>query len=470
MRKLAKKTAIRMKKKSQKYQKVGHGSYPEEESLDSPEIVSASESKGKEDLKKEEILTKSHLSHSSTKPLPSLFYLSLCLNFLTFLLCIIILYIKAFEFWHVEAPSVDSPKTNEPIKNSANISSTTNTSIQSTSSIVTTTVPPTQIVYYKEVKEPCPIYMVRALLCAPKSGQYIEAEENAQVQSTTTTTGVQSVPTYLYVVGVEGSKHSGFDSVVHELIKAKDRFDTPGGPPRGGCFWNDDSFMIDILKRLSNEPSSMVYIQSNSFPSCTLQDRSDFDRQIRETDPIGSIEELLPQVIHDHHPVSLLQHYSHHENAIKKTYEFKMIWLQRDFVDSVFSRWKDWHLDGTLKKHAIVLALFELKILSEIHEITKLDPNSCMMIHVDDIGDHGQEAKIIENLHWLLPNVEERCDKCFAHWKPSSKKARVSMSQADVKYIQQIAEYVEERKRQYPTNCLNDRQLGSTKGDGFVGR
>jgi len=442
-----------MKTKSQKYQKVGDGSYPEEESLDSSEIVSASESKGKEDLKKEEILTKSHLSHSSTKPLPSLFYLSLCLNFLTFLLCIIILYIKAFEFWHVEAPSVDSLKINEPIKNSANISSTTNTSIQTTSSIVTTTVPPTQIVYYKEVKEPCP-----------------EAEENAQVQSTTTTIGEQSVPTYLYIVGIEGSKHSGFDHVVHELIKAKDRFETPGGPPRGSCFWNDDSFMIDIIKRLSNEPPSMVYIQSNSFPSCMLQDRNDLDRQIRETDPIGSIEELLPQVIHDHHPVSLLQHYSHHENAIKKTYEFKMIWLQRDFVDSVFSRWKDWHLDGTLKKHAIILALFELKILSEIHEITKLDPNSCMMVHVDDIGDPGQEAKILDNLHWLLPNVEERCDKCFTHWKPSSKKARASISQADIKYLQQIAEYVEERKRQYPTNCLNDRQLGSTNRDGFVGR
>eukprot|EP00493_Phyllostaurus_siculus_P012656 UN12842 len=114
---------------------------------------------------------------------------------------------------------------------------------------------------------------------------------------------------------------------------------------------------------------SEIYLRDMSFPACFTSFRKEVVKMIDVKKPEQSISKLLKILQQQQHPSSLLKHWSMGQNLIEKSYDFKIIWLHRNFASAVYSHHK-W--DTGLKKHSIMVAAYHLYIASGLYIIEKL--------------------------------------------------------------------------------------------------
>ena len=103
-----------------------------------------------------------------------------------------------------------------------------------------------------------------------------------------------------------------------------------------------------------------------------------------------------------------------------------------------------------------MLALYELYLLTEIREISMLDPKSCGIVYVDDMSEEENRESAVNLMKWLMPHVEAK-NTPFEEWRPSKKHAELGLTSEETAYIDRISEYIQERKKEFPTNCKSTR-------------
>lgn len=268
---------------------------------------------------------------------------------------------------------------------------------------------------------------------------------------------VNKYPIYLYIAAIEGSGHTGVEQVIVKWLSSGNYLPelevkeyTKQGKTNG--WGSDDTWIVPLIDRLrlwNGEGEVPVYIRSKegSFPSY-LTDRQMVIQKIDINNPIDSIKKLVTFVQQKRHPSSLLSHASFGENLVRKSYDFKIIWLQKDFLATAYSRWKDWGLDGTLEMHAVLLAIFELYIATEIRDLEMAGLGRCVRLYTDHLGTKEGQESGLRNLTRLF-QTEVDCKKCFEDWRVSRKRPRSLLSKKKIEFIDRIGNYVNEVKQKH---------------------
>merc|ERR1719433_1395831 len=132
---------------------------------------------------------------------------------------------------------------------------------------------------------------------------------------------------------------------------------------------------------------------------------------INVLEPQKSIDKMLGVLQQQRHPTSLVQHATFGSNINEKLYDFKVIWLQRDFVDAVYSRFSDWKNDGTIEHHAIMMGAYELYIATEVQQMENGKLGKCVKVQNEGLDNSTRQREFI----WKISSMigVKKCSKCF---------------------------------------------------------
>ena len=130
-------------------------------------------------------------------------------------------------------------------------------------------------------------------------------------------------------------------------------------------------------------------------------------------DPRGSVENLLPLVQLRQSPISILKHYAMGSNPLYKYYDFKVIWLTRQFSHAMASmKLTTPKIDGGERGHGLVEATNHLYILEELKH---MPPESIVHIDESELNTKEGQTKVMKKLTdafgW------KPCEECFKTWK-----------------------------------------------------
>lgn len=273
----------------------------------------------------------------------------------------------------------------------------------------------------------------------------------------------EAKPIYLYNAGVEGSTHHGLKAVI-EVYLQKNGYEIVS-PINENCEGADDTWIIRLVEFFHDWGGDKFFFdwgrdkgkipvffrnELGSFPACRGEEREELVQMIDIEKPIESIRKLLPILQQKRHPSSLLQHASFSRNSIERTYDFRVIWIQRDFVSAVWSRYATWELDGSVKKHAVIIAVYELYIATELRFMENSGLGTCVKLYSDLLASAEGQTSAIRNMTKIIPG-SEKCDDCFKEWKSSSRDPYASMTYEEITYLRNIAQYVNEIKSRFQT-------------------
>jgi len=303
------------------------------------------------------------------------------------------------------------------------------------------------------------------LIFSTRHGDTPLAEENQGSTYDFMHSEPNSHPIYLYLAGIEGSGHHTIEPVIKSFMNATGMYQwrlndgeythpSLGQSKKEREGLMNDNWILQLIEEFrewNGEGLIPMYIMGahGSFPAYITDERKRFVEKFDPENPTQTLETLLQVLQQKRQPASLLQHASFGRNILRTTYDFKVVWIQRDFVSAVYSRWKDWKLDGHFRKHTLMMAINELYIATELMYIEASGLGNCVKIHTNLLNNPTGQAGALRNISRLLNIEVPVCDTCFGKYRPSKKHPREALSEAKVAYVEQITAYIDGFKTKF---------------------